>query len=317
MTLPPNYAAVAADDNLAHALGMEGHGLLLWLLRNSAPSPHPAGAWITTGSADTIAETLGWGRQKVMRYLRDFRSLGLIASVEGIRLGRGIGMTPTRHYMLTDPSMTPPPNHPQGDRQAQDVRSQNKPAQDRTAQNDRAQPRHLVGVTNYTDVIPTHLMNEDDEPSSGRMIPAPPNTGIVERALRPLGWTGSLPDPSVHAPDAIIALTEWLKTQQHIERKGAYLRRLLSQGPAAETCAQLGIRSVGGSTQAAEDTAPSPVALSPEEYWDRAYADPEWKLAVETEARRIANLTGQKVTLALLRRIAAETPSPQRGALSG
>jgi hypothetical protein len=125
----------------------------------------------------------------------------------------------------------------------------------------------------------------------------------VRAALARCGWQGT--DPPADLPhDVVVAISEWVATQGGVQRKGAYLRRILeTPGEAIAMAARLGLVTVSGSVDAYADKV---AAMSPEDYWSLVYGNPDLAVVIETEAARRASMAESKVTLALLRQVAYE-----------
>jgi hypothetical protein len=241
-----------------------------------------------------------------MKLLSLLEGLKLIVTDPGRHLGKGLGTLPSRRFLATDLSMSlPTPTHPNANTRSNTVADtpskvrqlQNRPVYQETAY------RHLTPVP-ASNTVPesTRVINIDDDYSSHKLMLERSNPSVLA-ALKSIGWVGA--PPATDAPDdVVIALASWVKTRDGIKKRAAYLRRLLTTpGEAIRLAAELGLASPLGSTAAYADAT---AGMSHTEYVQRCIDNPEWEVAVTTEARRRASTMGASVSMALVREVAAE-----------
>lgn len=332
MSQPPALTTIL-DDTFITQLGPELYGYYMWICLNSHPAGDVPGGWCISLSVDELREAWGIGEGKTRGILRDLVRMRLLVRSPGRHLGRGIGTTPHRYFLSYSDRLTHPKN-PDGDGNRGVVPLTNRHAIT-PFDNARLQNRGLISVTNaphsvegYTpdllspqklrgdhddELIQSSLKNHEQAAKTGlskpvNLIPLPAS---IKTTLTRLGWVGDLP---AHV-DPIVAgvLATWLLGQGHrYNNPGAYLRTVLNGADGGlELAAELGLIT-GPLTGPGDNVgSASVVDVMPHPDWvRREIDDPDWADAVRTEAARRASEAGMRVSMLMVRTVAAEWDSP-------
>lgn len=295
--VPPGFPELASDAELAGQLGTSLFGALLRLCHLAEPSRDIPGGWCTTLSADALAAALGVTRKTAAKWCADLVAAGLLARVDGRRLGRGLGATPTRYFITAIAGLTVPSPDP---RNTPGSSSRGKSSPENNAQVIAypAIAAPAVGTPVYAraespdpvvdvSLTNTHHANPD--------VPAP--TWLTE-ALRQIGFIGPLPETIIRdvPADKLMRVLEALRTRTGIDSPPRYLHWLLRSGPDA-------IDAFLADAPPSVDSAHEPT-MSTAEYVALSDRFPRWKAAVLADAEVDAAARGVAVDLRVVLRAA-------------
>lgn len=298
--VPPGFAELASDAELAAQLGTQLFGALLRLCHLAEPARDVPGGWSTTMSAEDLATALGVTRKTAAKWCADLVAAGLLARVDGKRLGRGLGATPTRYFVtaiagLTVPS--PPSGNTPG-RFSPGKVSPGKKAQviAYPAHAGRApQPVALVESPS-PDVVVDVLLEKTQHTDPDAPVPA-----WLSEALRQIGFVGQLPAASAELPpDVLMRVIEAVRTRSGITSRPRYLNWLLRAGPSS-------IEAFLADEPSPEEERAEPLMAS-EEYVALSAQHPQWRETVLARAGEEAAAQGVGMDLRMVLRAAAATP---------
>lgn len=299
--VPPGFAELASDAELAGQLGTALFGALLRLCHLAEPAADVPGGWSTTTSADGLAAALGVSRKTAARWCADLVAAGLLARVDGKRLGRGLGATPTRYFItaiagLTVPTL-PPPRHTPG-RFSPGNSSPGKSAQV------IAYPVHGVRATQLVrNTAPDgpHPVVDVLLEGTQHTAPEPAVPSWLRDALHQLGYVGELPAAITRdvPAETLMRVIEAVRSRPGITSGPKYLNWLMRSGPAAmETFLAAGTTA---------DSDPVEDLMTPEDYMRLGEQHPAWKARVLENAGAEAASRGAGLDLRAVLRAAITT----------
>jgi hypothetical protein len=190
--VPPGFPELASDAELAGQLGTVLFGALLRLCHLAEPSRDVPGGWCTTLSADALAAALGVTRKTAAKWCADLAAAGLLARVDGRRLGRGLGAT--RRATSSPPSPAdralPDPRNTRGSS------SRGKVSPEKNAQviayPVKAAP--AAGTPVYARTESPHPVVDVSSMNTHHTDPHGPAPTWLTEALRQIGFVGPLPE---------------------------------------------------------------------------------------------------------------------------
>lgn len=290
--VPPGFTELAGDAELARQLGTVLFGALIRLCHLAAPSADVPGGWCTTLSADDLAAELGVTRKTAAKWLSDLQAAGLIARVEGKRLGRGLGATPNRYFITAIAGLTRPTPSPV----IPGTSSRGKVSPGNSA-HVIAYPAHprpvLVQASSIGDEVPDPVV---DVSSLHTQHPDEAPRWLAD-ALRSIGYIGPLPTGTLQTtgPETVLRVIEEIRTRSGIDSPARYLNWLLrSGGTAIEDFL----------ADAPADSTP-PAAMDVDEYLSLREAFPAWHDHVQACAQQMAAEAGGRVDLRVILQAAA------------
>lgn len=228
--VPPGFPELASDAELAAQLGTALFGALLRLCHLAAPSADVPGGWCTNISADDLAASLGVTRKTCAKWLADLNAAGLIVRVDGKRLGRGLGATPTRYFVTCIPGLTSPDPDPL------------RPGKISRGKDSRGNNAQVIAYPVKPRVPSPTVANSGHKFPDPVVAVSPMNTqhsGATPRwltdALSSIGFVGQLPEQIVSQVGAekLLRLVEAVRDRGGIDSPPRYLNWILRSGPEA------------------------------------------------------------------------------------
>lgn len=328
---PPPFVP---DPDLVQLIGVDGLGLMVWLVGRAEPATDYPGGFCVSGSVRDLCTQVGWHHTKFAGQMKALHAMGLVWIQPGMRFGRGGGSTPQRYFVLHSPDLTSPgPNR--GSRFTdvfnRDVQNQHPQSSgDNVVHRDR---RHLIaapfidgealepddgtmemsgfGMSSKSDdvLLTSHHQQvpvggaETRTSKIGDVRPtveaiAPP---FAVNALKAVGWVGA--PPAVDDWDLLAAVALHIASQKDRFRNPAgFLRRLVDQEALTAFSSAESLKT--SSAEEANETAIMPFA----EYTRTCIDNPGWEQVVSTEALRRAQVLGVPLSMALKRTVALEIP---------
>jgi hypothetical protein len=299
--VPPGFPELASDAELAGQLGTVLFGALLRLCHLAEPSRDVPGGWCTTLSADALAAALGVTRKTAAKWCADLVAAGLLVRVDGRRLGRGLGATPTRYFITAIAGLTVPSPDPRPTRGSS---SRGKVSPEKSAQviayPVKAAP--AVGTPVYARTDSPHPVVDVSSMNTHHDDPTVPTPTWLTESLRQIGFIGPLPEAITRdvPADKLMRVLEALRTRTGIDSPPRYLNWLLRSGPDA-------IDAFLADGPPADDTAGEPT-MSTAEYVTLSDQFPRWKAAVLADAEQDAAARGIAVDLRVVLRAATALP---------
>jgi len=294
--VPPGFAELAADAQLAAQLGTVTFGALVRLCHLAEPSADVPGGWCTTIGAEELAEALGVSRKTAAKWLSDLQSAGLVAKVPGRPLGRGLGSTPTRYFITAIAGLTHP--GPSGDPHRPGRVSRGKVSTGKDAQVIAYPVQRTPASVTATIAMPNEPAPVVDVSSSTHQTADPDTPTWLSDALRSIGFIGPLPAGTLAAHDAatVLRVVEQIRSRPSISSPAAYLNWLLRSGGSAVS---------DFLADGPHEGEPKPELMGVEKYLQLRSAFPAWADQVHQRAAASAQAAGVKVDLKVILAAAA------------
>lgn len=309
--------------------------LFVWLLAAAEPAPDVEGGWAVTATYDELLAALGGSKRDLGPRLRLLAALGLVAVEEGRALGPGRGRSKNRYWLTHHPDLSYPGRGPgsryhlgtsvngTGDNNGDDGETKMPHRHIALVQeptHGSAEPLDGTEASSSADGVPSVVEsralsnNQQQTASTSPVGPVPSADQAVpdwlRRQFKRVGWAAPLPGipPDRHA--LVFAVIDHLVRNPHgSTRKPAGLLSWLLEDPERLDSF---VRSERIALEAAAASAvlPSVEEMPYSEWVQRSMDEPRWAAAVEAEASRVASVTGVKMSMRLIRQVAAGFPSP-------
>lgn len=326
--LPPGFTELAADHDLAAALGTEAFGALLRLCHLASPSADVPGSWVIDHTRADLAAHLGVGYGKVAKLLAVLTETGALVADPGMRLGRGMGSTNTRYFLTAIPGLTAPaprgPN-PDGGRRTTSVPGGSpQPATDRDAGSRVTEPSSAPGlaVVVSADTTPKKRTSKNGSFENGMVYsetvhPSPmevlgdyrPSESTTVSDLTDENSSHDLKTPDSSAllarnltrlgwdgpppaadPQLVALVAGHLASRTDLANKAGYLNRLIRNNDLERYAAERGLATPATATG----------IMTSAEYVRWRDLDPQWAEQVRAAAEDLAAARSVPVRMALL-----------------
>ncbi len=312
----PGFTELALDALLAQLLGTENFGALLRLCHLAQPSGDVPGSWVFAHNQVELAAYLGCSKNKVASILRLLCESGALARDRGIRLGRSMGATTDRYFIIAIPGLTsptPPAPRP-ATRSSGHITDVSSPTISRLNYSTlkttpvKTEPQ-LAPVASHTGPGSAsdsgHLINVISKDLLDEEVKQPNPSILLKTALARIGWDRDLPQHS--DPLLVAQVATWLAHHSDMANRAGYLNTILRNGDLETFAQSKGLTGNSGS---------EPAGFTSAEYVQLRTQFPQWEEYVQRVAGELAATRGVPVRMALLCEVAATIELPARDGCS-